>query len=269
MKKFLLGYGCARSHSRLPAAAADWPRVPTPRRPLRWSPPCMTGAASTSASTAAGVRSRKCWDIAPITTVIIGGSASPFPVAEGCHDASGGTVGGQIGYRWQAGTWVFGLEAQGNWADLTGSSVSTFACLCRTDIQPLQDRCDSACSPARSVTPGTSPALREGRRGRHRRQIRAASPPRPACVRHRSPPPKPAGAAWSESARIRLLAELVGRARIRPLFMGQPRHHLQHGPCCRSVLLAHRSTSVRTSICHRPRQLSLGRPGRREVLIFD
>src|SRR6185436_4950070 len=44
--------------------------------------------------------------------------------AEGNHDASGGTVGGQIGYRWQAGTWVFGVEAQGNWADFSGSNTS-------------------------------------------------------------------------------------------------------------------------------------------------
>jgi outer membrane immunogenic protein len=43
---------------------------------------------------------------------------------EGSHDASGGTVGGQVGYRWQAGNWVFGLEAQGNWADFNGSNVS-------------------------------------------------------------------------------------------------------------------------------------------------
>jgi len=43
---------------------------------------------------------------------------------EGSHDATGGTVGGQIGYRWQAGTFVFGLEAQGNWADLSGSNAS-------------------------------------------------------------------------------------------------------------------------------------------------
>jgi outer membrane immunogenic protein len=43
-------------------------------------------------------------------------------LGEGCHDSSGGTVGGQVGYRWQAGPWVFGLEAQGNWADLTGST---------------------------------------------------------------------------------------------------------------------------------------------------
>ena len=39
----------------------------------------------------------------------------------GSHKASGAVAGGQIGYRWQAGTWVFGLEAQGNWADLKGN----------------------------------------------------------------------------------------------------------------------------------------------------
>ena len=44
---------------------------------------------------------------------------------EGSHNATGGTVGGQVGYRWQAGTWVFGLEAQGNWADFKGSNAST------------------------------------------------------------------------------------------------------------------------------------------------
>jgi outer membrane immunogenic protein len=33
-------------------------------------------------------------------------------------------VGGQFGYRWQAGNWVFGLEAQGNWADFSGSNPS-------------------------------------------------------------------------------------------------------------------------------------------------
>ncbi len=44
---------------------------------------------------------------------------------EGCHDATGGTFGGQIGYRWQAASpWVFGLEAQGNWANLRGDNVS-------------------------------------------------------------------------------------------------------------------------------------------------
>jgi outer membrane immunogenic protein len=42
----------------------------------------------------------------------------------GSHDATGGTVGGQIGYRWQAASWVFGVEAQGNWADFKGSNAN-------------------------------------------------------------------------------------------------------------------------------------------------
>jgi outer membrane immunogenic protein len=62
--------------------------------------------------------SRNCW-----TNTAVGGV--PFaPTSEGCHDADGGTIGGQVGYRWQAGNWVFGLEAQGNWADFNGSNVS-------------------------------------------------------------------------------------------------------------------------------------------------
>jgi outer membrane immunogenic protein len=51
----------------------------------------------------------------------------PFGVALGRHDANGGTAGGQIGYRWQTGPVVFGLEAQGNWADFTGSNTSLVA----------------------------------------------------------------------------------------------------------------------------------------------
>jgi outer membrane immunogenic protein len=43
---------------------------------------------------------------------------------EGSHTASGGTVGGQFGYRWQMSSWVFGVEAQGNWADFKGSNAS-------------------------------------------------------------------------------------------------------------------------------------------------
>ncbi|QHO77063.1 porin family protein [Bradyrhizobium sp. CCBAU 051011] len=59
--------------------------------------------------------SRNSWDSVP-PAFLVG--------PEGSHDATGGTVGGQVGYRWQAGTWVFGLEAQGNWADFSGSNVS-------------------------------------------------------------------------------------------------------------------------------------------------
>jgi outer membrane immunogenic protein len=63
--------------------------------------------------------SHKCFDVTNFRTPMI-------PFGEGCHNATGGTIGGQIGYRWQASNWVFGLEAQGNWADLNGSNVSLF-----------------------------------------------------------------------------------------------------------------------------------------------
>ena len=44
---------------------------------------------------------------------------------EGSHNTTGGTVGGQIGYRWEMmNSWVFGVEAQGNWADFSGSNAS-------------------------------------------------------------------------------------------------------------------------------------------------
>jgi outer membrane immunogenic protein len=45
-------------------------------------------------------------------------------VASGCRDRSGGLIGGQLGYRWQANQFVFGLEAQGDWADLSNQRVS-------------------------------------------------------------------------------------------------------------------------------------------------
>lgn len=51
---------------------------------------------------------------------------APLIGREGSHDATGGTVGGQIGYRWQSGQWVFGVEGQGNWADFSGDNVSAF-----------------------------------------------------------------------------------------------------------------------------------------------
>src|SRR5436853_7254330 len=59
--------------------------------------------------------SRNSWD--PVAPFLVG--------PEGSHDATGGVAGGQVGYRWQTGTWVFGLEAQGDWADLRGNNLST------------------------------------------------------------------------------------------------------------------------------------------------
>ena len=64
-----------------------------------------------------GGTSHNCWDLVTPPAVL-------GIVPEGCHDSTGGTVGGQIGYRWQSTNWVFGLEAQGNWADFSGSNTT-------------------------------------------------------------------------------------------------------------------------------------------------
>jgi outer membrane immunogenic protein len=117
MKKLLLGT-IALVALATPAAAADLPARTYTKAPVMvaaydWSG-FYLGANGGYAS------SRKCWDL----TNDGFGPVAPS-IGEGCHDATGGTAGGQIGYRWQAASWVFGVEAQGNWADLKGSHVTT------------------------------------------------------------------------------------------------------------------------------------------------
>jgi outer membrane immunogenic protein len=46
------------------------------------------------------------------------------PVQTGCSTGSGAVVGGQYGYRWQTGAFVFGVEAQGDWSNLKGANAS-------------------------------------------------------------------------------------------------------------------------------------------------
>ena len=62
--------------------------------------------------------SSNCWALNQVGTTSLG------TIPDGCHDATGGVAGGQVGYRWQTGALVAGLEGQGNWADLRGSSLS-------------------------------------------------------------------------------------------------------------------------------------------------
>ena len=97
---------------------------------------------------AAGARADNCWDfVDPVLGVAF---------AEGCRGRSGGLVGGQIGYRWQANQWVFGLEAQGDWADLSHTRVS----LLDPALSPLAPKpMASASLPARSATPGMQALL--------------------------------------------------------------------------------------------------------------
>jgi len=66
-----------------------------------------------------GGSAQQCWDV-----VNAGGVVVAPPVGMGRHHATGGTVGGHIGYRWQIANSVFGLETQGNWADFKGSNAN-------------------------------------------------------------------------------------------------------------------------------------------------
>jgi outer membrane immunogenic protein len=115
MKKFLLGTVALIAFAA-PSAAAD-----LAARPYTKAPPAPIAVVYDWSGFYIGANggwgsSRKCWDFVD--------PAGAFVGAEGCHDATGGTAGGQIGYRWQAGTWVFGVEAQGNWADFSGNHVN-------------------------------------------------------------------------------------------------------------------------------------------------
>jgi outer membrane immunogenic protein len=121
MKKILLGTVAlaALGMAAAPASAAD-----LAARPYTKAPPPMVQAIYDWSGFYIGINggggsSRKCWDLINAAGTIV----SPA-VAEGCHDATGGTVGGQIGYRWQTSNWVFGIEGQGNWADFTGSNTN-------------------------------------------------------------------------------------------------------------------------------------------------
>ena len=119
MKKFLLAtVGLAALGMAAPASAAD-----LAARPYTKAPPMVAAIYDWSGfyvgANGGWGSSRNCWNDATDAAGVLFGS-------EGCHDATGGVIGGQIGYRWQSAGWVFGLEAQGDWADLKGSNVSVF-----------------------------------------------------------------------------------------------------------------------------------------------
>ena len=142
MKKFLLvTVGLSALGMAAPASAAD-----LAARPYKAPPPVMAAIYDWSGFyiglNGGWGQSRNCWDFVPVTGAV---------VADGCRNGSGGIVGGQLGYRWQTGQFVFGLEGQGDWADLSSTHVSLINPLFST----LRESTAWAFSPARSVTPGT------------------------------------------------------------------------------------------------------------------
>jgi len=115
MNKLLLGVvGLVAIGIAAPAIAADLPARTYTKAPVLIPAVYDWSGFYTGVNGGWGTEHR-CFD----TTV--GGAVA---VSDGCHDTSGGVAGGQFGYRLQSNSWVYGIEAQGDWANLRGSSVS-------------------------------------------------------------------------------------------------------------------------------------------------
>ena len=142
MKKILLSVSALAALGMVtPASAAD-----LPQRAYKAPPPMIAPIYDWTGfyigANGGWGESRSCVDFL---------TAAGLDIAEGCGSRSGGLFGGQLGYRWQASQWVFGLEAQGDWADLSNQRLSLVDPAFSLAPKPVA----SAFSPARSVMPGT------------------------------------------------------------------------------------------------------------------
>jgi len=96
-----------------PAVAADMAvRAPAPVVPVL---PMYSWSGFYIGANGGWGQSRNCWDFI---------TPAGATVSDACGERSGGVIGGQIGYRWQSGGFVFGLEAQGDWADFSSTRTS-------------------------------------------------------------------------------------------------------------------------------------------------
>src|SRR2546429_7020726 len=59
--------------------------------------------------------SHNCWDFVTLAGTVF---------RDGCRDRSGGLIGGPIRDRWQSNQFLFGFEAQGDWAEFSSSRIS-------------------------------------------------------------------------------------------------------------------------------------------------
>jgi outer membrane immunogenic protein len=116
MKKLLLGaVGLIALGMAAPASAADLAARPYTKAPPPIVAPIYDWTGFYIGGNGGWGQTRNCVNFV---------DAAGFVVADGCRERSGGLAGGQIGYRWQVSQWVFGLEAQGDWADLSNTRVS-------------------------------------------------------------------------------------------------------------------------------------------------
>ena len=116
MKKFLLAtVGLAVLGMAAPASAADLAARPYTKAPPPVVAPIYDWTGFYIGANGGWGSAHNCWSAGPVGGVL---------VADGCSNQSGGLFGGQLGYRWQTNQFVFGVEGQGDWANLSQTRFS-------------------------------------------------------------------------------------------------------------------------------------------------
>jgi outer membrane immunogenic protein len=115
MKRLLLGaIALIALGAVAPAVAADLPPAPAYSKAPSMVPLAYDWSGVYVGFNGGWGTANRCFD-----------QTAPAVGPEGCHTASGGFAGAQAGYRWQTpSSWVWGFEAQGDWASLRGSNIS-------------------------------------------------------------------------------------------------------------------------------------------------
>jgi outer membrane immunogenic protein len=133
MKKHIFA-ACIAALGVAPAAAADMAFKAAPAAIAR---PIYDWTGLYLGINGGGGQSHNCWDLNGANVPVYGGpvpGGSAFigvsgafnpALSEGCNNGTGAVAGGQIGYRYMVNSFVFGIEAQGDWANLKGSNTSS------------------------------------------------------------------------------------------------------------------------------------------------
>lgn len=115
MKRLSLAVAVALGLGSGPVSAADMPvKAAPPVAPAlyNWS------GVYIGVEGGAVMGQRTEWEFLFIPDSPFCGTRFPQVCADVGHPLHGGFVGGEAGFNWQSGRWVFGIEGDGNWAEL-------------------------------------------------------------------------------------------------------------------------------------------------------
>jgi len=123
MKKIWLGIVALAALVAAPAFAADLPmKAPPPPVPVSlWNGWYIGGNAGYGWN-------QKTGDLGCLDPTGVASGAGCFPAQGGIVRPEGGLFGAQVGYNWQVGQIVWGLEGDLQWANINKTGITTTAC---------------------------------------------------------------------------------------------------------------------------------------------